>query len=229
MKIGFHGLDLPEGKTKYLDPRFIALDKKWEPKKSSPFVAEFIRDEFSQCDAIVIATAAVLDLLILDMDKLEGRKERTTDPAELDLAARCLALLETETPLCDGAFSDAERAQLRSLALLSVKPVVVTAQAIGPTEAIAAVLAKARLMFFFTAGKTEVHAWPVPVDSDIVTCAGKIHTDMARGFIRADVVAYGDYMGVHGLQEARDKGLAKVVERGYVVQDADVIEIRFSV
>ena len=82
MKIGFHALDLPEGKTKYHDPRFVALDEKCQPKKSVPFTAELIKDEFVHCDAIVVAQSALLDLLILDMEKLEARAGRADDEAE---------------------------------------------------------------------------------------------------------------------------------------------------
>ena len=229
MKIGFHALDLPEGKVKYLDPRFVALEDKFQPKKSSPYSAELLKDEFVQCDVIVIARAALLDLLILDMEKLEARAGRAENEAEKGLIARCLALLEAETPLCDGPFDEAERQALRGLALASVKPVVVATPPLDASRAIALALGKAGIVFFFTAAKSEVHAWPVAAGSDAITCAGKIHTDLARGFIRADVVAFDDFRTVHGMQEARTKGLVKVVERDHVICDGDIIEIKFSV
>ena len=71
MKIGFTGIDLPEGKTKYKDEKLIALEAKDKAKKVAPFFAEFIKEEFVQSDAIVVPKSKILDLLILDMDKLE--------------------------------------------------------------------------------------------------------------------------------------------------------------
>jgi len=85
MKIGFTGIELPEGKTKYQDANLIALEKKDKPKKVSPFFAEFIRDEFIQCEAIVIPAANILDLLILDMEKVEGRLTRLAEGDEKTL------------------------------------------------------------------------------------------------------------------------------------------------
>ncbi len=60
-------------------------------------------------------------------------------------------------------------------------------------------------------------------------CAGEIHTDLARGFIRADIVSYEDLMQCHGLQEAKTKGVLKTVGKEYITRDGDIIEIRFNV
>ena len=229
MKIGFHALDLPEGKMKYHDARFVALDEKCQPKKSVPFFAEFIKDEFIHCDAIIVARSALLDVLILDMEKLEARASRADDEAEKRLIAQCLALLEAETPVCDGTFTGADLQMLRTIAPLSAKPVVAVTPPLDANTAIAQALAKAGIVFFFTVGKDEVRAWPVAAGSDMVTCAGKIHSDLARGFIRADVVSFDDFKGVHGMQEARSKNLVKVLERDRIVNDGDILEIKFSV
>ena len=96
-------------------------------------------------------------------------------------------------------------------------------------DAIAEFLHKAGIVFFYTADKKEVHAWPVKENSDIVTCAGKIHSDLARGFIKAEIVSYQDLIGVYNWQEARSKGLVRLVDRDYTIREGDVIEIRFNV
>ena len=62
-----------------------------------------------------------------------------------------------------------------------------------------------------------------------MTCAGKIHTDLAKGFIKADIVSFNDFKDVFNLQEARTKGLVKLVGREYIIQEGDIIEIRFNV
>ncbi len=74
-----------------------------------------------------------------------------------------------------------------------------------------------------------MHAWPIKEGSDIVTCAGKIHSDLARGFIKADIVSYPDLMKVFNWQEARAQGLVRLVDRDYIIREGDVIEIRFNV
>lgn len=229
MKICFVGVDLPEGKVKYQDERVIALDKKFAAKKVTPFYAEFIKDDCQQCDAFIVGQENILDLLILDMEKLESRRDRTTDEQEKDLLNRCLEYLEKDIPLCDVEFSEEEAVLLRTLAPLSLKPTVIAPARPEVNAAIEQVLHKAGITFFYTADKKEVHAWPVKEHSDIVTCAGKIHSDLARGFIKAEIVSYEDLMSVYNWQEARTKGLVKLVDRDYLIREGDVIEIRFNV
>jgi ribosome-binding ATPase len=229
MKICFVGLDLPEGKVKYQDTRVIELDKKFEPKKVTPFYAEFIKDDCQQCDGFIVSRDHVWDLFILDMEKLETRLERSTDEAEKQLLSRCLAQVEQEIPLCDIDFSEEELTLLKQLAPLTLKPMVIAEAPPEINDAIEQVLQKASIIFFYTADKKEVHAWPVKKDSDIVTCAGKIHSDLARGFIKAEIVRYEDLMQVYNWQEARAKGLVQLVDRDYTIQAGDIIEIRFNV
>ncbi|MCK5193306.1 MAG: DUF933 domain-containing protein, partial [Desulfobulbaceae bacterium] len=73
------------------------------------------------------------------------------------------------------------------------------------------------------------HAWLVKKGSTILECAGKIHTDLARGFIKGDIVTLEDYLNCHNFNECKSKGLVKVVDRDYVVEPNEVIEIRFNV
>ena len=88
---------------------------------------------------------------------------------------------------------------------------------------------KASMMFFYTVGKQEVRAWSVEAAPDAATCAGKIHSDLARGFIKAEIVSYEDIMKVHSMQDARSKELTKLVGHDYVVPVNSILEIRFNV
>jgi len=229
MKICCIGFDLPEGKVKYQDDLVITLDQKLSPKKITPFYVEFTRDDFSHCDGFLVAREKIWDLLILDLEKLEARRDRSPEAAEQELLDKCLESLEQEVPLCDVQFTEAELTLLKTLAPLSLKPTLIAAEAPELNDAITQVLKKSGIIFFYTADKKEVHAWPVQQDSDIVTCAGKIHSDLARGFIKADIINYQDFMQVYNMQEARAKGLVKLVDRDYTIHAGDIIEIRFNV
>ncbi len=109
MKIGFTGVNIPEGKMKYNDECLIALERKDNPKKITPFFAEFMREEFIQSDVIIVPGAKILDLLVLDMEKIESRLTRITDNNEKELMARCMKQLEKEIPLCDVTFNNEEK------------------------------------------------------------------------------------------------------------------------
>jgi hypothetical protein len=82
---------------------------------------------------------------------------------------------------------------------------------------------------FFTVGEDEVRAWTIPVGATAVDAAGTIHSDLARGFIRAEVVSYDALIGAGGLPSARAKGLLRLEGKDYVVQNGDVLNIRFNV
>ena len=84
------------------------------------------------------------------------------------------------------------------------------------------------LISFLTAGPDEVRAWPIPDGSTAVDAAGAIHTDLAKGFIRAEVVPYEDLLALGSTAEARRHGKLRSEGRTYLVRDGDVIEILFS-
>lgn len=85
------------------------------------------------------------------------------------------------------------------------------------------------LMVFLTMGHDEVRAWPLTRGSSAVEAAGRIHTDLARGFIRAQVVSYADFHACPDMQKLKEKNLVRLEGRDYVVCDGDILEIRFSV
>jgi len=85
------------------------------------------------------------------------------------------------------------------------------------------------LLSFLTAGEDEVRAWTIRKGTLAQQAAGKIHSDIERGFIRAEVVAYDDFITHGGLAAARDKGLVRLEGKTYVVKDGDIINFRFNV
>ncbi|MDP2857816.1 MAG: redox-regulated ATPase YchF [Bacillota bacterium] len=85
------------------------------------------------------------------------------------------------------------------------------------------------LISFFTVGADEVRAWTVGRGTDARRAAGKIHTDIERGFIRAEVTRYSDLAGLGSMVKVKEKGLARLEGKDYVVQDGDIIDFRFNV
>ncbi|NLW07305.1 MAG: redox-regulated ATPase YchF [Clostridia bacterium] len=85
------------------------------------------------------------------------------------------------------------------------------------------------LISFLTAGEDEVRAWTIKKGTNARAAAGKIHSDMERGFIRAEVVAYTDLEKQGDMNKAREKGLVRLEGKDYIVQDGDIINFRFNV
>ncbi len=85
------------------------------------------------------------------------------------------------------------------------------------------------LMSFLTAGEPEVRAWTIKIGTKAPQAAGKIHSDIERGFIRAEVVSYNDLMETGSMVAAREKGLIRLEGKDYIMQDGDIVLFRFNV
>lgn len=85
------------------------------------------------------------------------------------------------------------------------------------------------LMSFFTVGEDEVRAWTVGRTATALEAAGTIHSDLARGFIRAEVVGWKELLNLGGLAEARAEGKLRIEGKDYQIQDGEVVHIRFNI
>jgi ribosome-binding ATPase len=85
------------------------------------------------------------------------------------------------------------------------------------------------LQTYFTAGPKEARAWTIPVGATAPQAAGEIHTDFEKGFIRAETIAYDDYVRLGGEVPAREAGRMRSEGKEYVVKDGDVMNFRFNV
>ena len=99
----------------------------------------------------------------------------------------------------------------------------------GVSRLIRAAYALLDLQTFFTAGADEVRAWTFIRGSKAPKCAGIIHTDFEKGFIRAEVIKYDDYVSLGGEAPVRDAGRLSVEGKDYIVQDGDIMHFRFNV
>ena len=86
------------------------------------------------------------------------------------------------------------------------------------------------LMSFLTAGEPEVRAWTIKIGTKAPQAAGKIHSDIERGFIRAEVVSFDELMKCNGsMVTAKEKGLIRSEGKEYIMQDGDIVLFRFNV
>jgi ribosome-binding ATPase len=99
----------------------------------------------------------------------------------------------------------------------------------GLNRVISAGYASLGLQTYFTAGPKEVRAWTVRKGSTAPQAAGVIHTDFERGFIRAEVTAFDDYIACKGEQGAKEAGKLRLEGKDYIVKDGDVMHFRFNV
>lgn len=99
----------------------------------------------------------------------------------------------------------------------------------GLDQVINAGYALLELLTFFTVGKREVRAWTVHAGSTAPQAAGRIHTDFERGFIRAEVTSYDDFVSLGGEQGAKEAGRLRLEGKSYIVREGDIVHFRFNV
>lgn len=85
------------------------------------------------------------------------------------------------------------------------------------------------LMSFLTAGEPEVRAWTIKKGTKAPVAAGKIHSDIQRGFIKAEVVSYDDLIREGSMAKAREKGLIRSEGKDYVMQEGDIVLFKFNI
>ena len=85
------------------------------------------------------------------------------------------------------------------------------------------------LMSFLTAGEKEVRAWTIPIGTKAPQAAGEIHSDIERGFIRAEIVSYTDLIASGSEKAAKEQGLTRLEGKEYVMQEGDIVNFRFNV
>jgi len=229
MKIFNLGLDIEPGKYKYKPACLDKLAEKFSPQKVTPYSVEFIDSEPETADALIFDINKKLDLVLIDLEKIEKRLLRTEEKGEKALLVRAQKVLEEEKLLCDVEFSPQETETFKLLQLITCKPFLAVAQVDDIDELIRKIIGKAGMILFFTANKKEVHVWSIDKGENILEAAGKIHSDLKRGFIKAEVAKACDLDSFFNMAEARSRGFVKIVDKDYIVQEGDIIEIRFNV
>ncbi len=224
--------DFPFGKKALVEPRLKKIEELYRAKKVTQIQMEFVTEkDLKTADAIVCPEGKRLDLLILDMEILEGKLERQPSDQEKALLERAKKYMEKETPLSLGYFSLDEKKWLANNNFVSVKPVIFVPEAQMADVASVARKAydEAGMICFLTGGDKEARAWEIRKGATAVEAAEAIHSDIARGFIRAEVMDYDALVKTGNVHQAKSSGLLRQEGKDYIVKDGDIIEFKFSV
>ena len=229
VKVFVHGPDL-RGRYQLPDPVVDTLAERHRSAKRSYFEVDFDQEQRRRAAGFLVTAEAAFDWMLEDTDILE--RNLYTDPAHTDLVQRALAVLERERMLNQEPFEPDDAQFLRGLNLATLKPGAIVEgtpvddQLQGLIRALHNALGR---IFFYTAGKSEARVWEVAAHAGIVTAAGQVHSDLERGFIRAEVYNCADLKRFRTPQEARSKGLLRIVDRSYRIAAGDVIDVKFNV
>ena len=218
IKAGKSGGDKDAGRRRALLERLQTLLNQGQPARLLEIVEEDRRElrELHLLTAKPVMYIANVDEAGLSADNAHLRALRARAASERAIVVPVCAAIEAEI----ARLPEADRVEfLRDLGLSEP----------GLNRVIRAAYELLGLITYFTAGPKEVRAWTVRRGSTAPQAAGVIHTDFERGFIRAEVIAFDDYVRYHGEAGAREAGRLRLEGKEYLVQEADVMHFRFNV
>lgn len=231
MKIGLLGIDLfTQGKANLVDQRVKTLKQMFNSAKEVFIQIDVYTDQakFVEMDGIICPESNKLDLIVNDIEFVETRLSRNPEEVEKKLLTRFKEQLDKEGLLSEVVLTEEEKSLISGYSLWSIKPVYLAKP--GDLENKDTLLANAYAHFgyisFFTAGDKDSHAWAIKKGASAYEAAGAIHSDIQKGFIRAEVIAYSNLIASGSLSKAKTDNHMRLEMKEYIVVDGDYMVIR---
>ena len=232
MKIALFGItDIKLGKHNLKDPRLDQADKLVEADKKTHAQADVIgEDEMLDADAILALQENKADLILKDLEFVETRLGRDPQPAERTVLEKIKSLLESEQFLFTSGLSSQELQTVAAHSFYTNKPISIAGreELQNPDALLLRAFADSGYISFLTVGGKENRAWPIRKGTSAWDAAGTIHTDIQKGFIRAEIISFADFIQAGGETQAKRAGNQRLELKQYVVQDYDLVNFRFT-
>ncbi len=232
MKICLFGITgIPIGTHNVKDPRLDQAHTLVEAQKKSyaqVILAE--QKELAVCDAILTSRAALSNLLMKDLEFVETRLERDAGEAEKKVLQKMAEGLVSETPVAKMGLTAEDLTAISAHSFVTNRPVVVAEEAeiAAPDALLVRAFAESGYICFLTVGGKENRAWPIRAGTNAWEAAGSVHTDMQKGFIRAEIISFADLVESGGETQAKRAGKVRLELKSYIMQDFDVVNFRFN-
>jgi len=232
MKIALFGIaEIKLGKHNLKDPRLDQVDKLVEADKKVHAQVDVIgEDELLDADAILTLQDTKADLILKDLEFVETRLGRDPQPAERAVLEKIKGLLESERLLFSSGLSAEDLQAVAAHNFYTNKPITAATreELQQPDALLLRAFADAGYISFLTVGGKENRAWPIRKGMTAWEAAGTIHTDIQKGFIRAEVIGFADLVAAGGETQAKRAGKQRLELKQYVVQDYDAMNFRFN-
>lgn len=232
MKISLFGVSgLVPGKHNVKDPRLDQAHKLVEAQKRAYAQVDVVEEkEMLTADAILTTRPALSDLLMKDLDAVETRLGRDPGEGEKAVLQKLADALMSEKPVSTVGLTADELKAISAHNFFSNKPVVVAAEAelAAPDALLVRAFKESGYISFLTVGGKENRAWPIRAGLTAWEAAGTIHTDIQKGFIRAEIISFADFLESGGETQAKRAGKQRLELKTYVMQDYDVVNFRFN-
>ena len=232
MKIAIYSLaEIPLGKHNVKDTRLDEVDKITQAKKKTYLQVELAgQDLVAEADAILVSSDARTDLILRDLEFIETRLSRTEEEKEKALLNKLKIILEKEEFIFKAGLTPEEKEAISQYGLLTNRPVIVAEkQELADVDnLLGRALKESGFSSFFTTGEKETRSWLIRQGTTAWEAAGAVHSDIQRGFIRAEIISFADFIQAGGESGAKQQGKLRLEQKDYLMQDADLVNFRFN-
>lgn len=232
MKIALFGIsEIKPGKHNLKDPRLDQTHQLVEAQKKTPAQVDVVgEDQLLEADVILALDESKADLILKDLEFVETRLGREPQAAERAALEKIRGLLESERFVFDSGLAPEEIEAVAAHSFFTNKPIVTVSRTElqNPETLLLKAFAEAGYICFLTVGGKENRAWPIRQGMSAWEAAGSIHSDMQKGFIRAEIIGFADFIAAGGETQAKRAGKMRLEMKPYVMQDYDLANFRFN-
>lgn len=232
MKIGLFALpEISLGKQNIKDERLDQVDKITKSKKKVYIQVELSgQDAILDSDVVLAPKAARTDLVLSDLEFVENRLAKVTVEPEKNLLIKFKDVLEKEEFISNIVLSDEDKKIISGYGLITVKPVVLAEkeELQNLDKLFFRVFQESGFISFFTTGEKDTHAWLIKKGATAWEASGAVHSDIQKGFIRAEIISFNDFIQSGGESAAKQAGKLRLEQKDYVMQDCDLANFRFN-
>jgi ribosome-binding ATPase YchF (GTP1/OBG family) len=232
MKISIFSIsEIPLGKHNIKNSRLDEVDKITRSKKKTYLQVELVDGNAAlDADAILVSQDSRMDLILKDLEFTETRLSRTEQQQERDLLNKLRSRLEKEEFIFQLGLSEEEKAIISGYGLYTNRPISVAEKKDldDLDNLLARVILESGFISFFTTGEKETRAWLIKKGTVAWEAAGQIHSDIQKGFIRAEIISFHDFIQSGGETKAKQAGKLRLEQKDYIIQDADLVNFRFN-
>jgi ribosome-binding ATPase YchF (GTP1/OBG family) len=232
MKICLFGISgIKTGKHNLKDPRLDQADRLVEADKKTYAQADVVDEEEAlTSDAILVTRDSRADLLLKDLEFVETRLGRSPQESEKAVLEKVRGRLENEEGVFAAGLTKEELSVVVAHNFYTNKPVVMAEAAeLAETEKLLVrAVRESGYISFLTVGGKENRAWLIRNGTTAWEAAGVIHTDIQKGFIRAEIISFADFIQAGGETQAKRASKQRLETKQYVMQDYDLTNFRFN-
>jgi hypothetical protein len=232
MKVCLFNLSgIPIGKHNIKDVRLDQIDRITKSKKKTYIQIELVKDErVLDSDVLISLKKNRVDLILFDLDFVEKRLEKAADSFEREMFFKFKDTLEREELLSSLSLSEEEKKIFPGYGLVTLKPVVfVEEEELDDLDGVIfKVFQNSGFISFFTTGEKETRAWLIKKGITAYEASGQIHSDIQKGFIRAEIISFSDFVKYNGEVGVKQAGRMRLEQKDYVMQDCDLVNFRFN-